>query len=536
MGNRVDRSRDGGYVPRPRNEWLGRGTGWFDTKGDAMGNRLDALKDKWARISRLGQTLALLQWDMETCMPPGGVRGRTEQMGLIAGVVHRWLTEPETGALIEGAEDETSGHPYDSDEAGMVRAARRAYDQKVKIPESLVERLTRATARANGIWIRAREESDFAAFAPVLAEIVDMNREMARCLGGGERPYDALLDIYEPGLATETVDGLFGELRKRLIPLSERLGAARFETPRYLTGKTFDTARQEEFGLMVLRDMGYDFNRGRQDRSAHPFTTSFGPWDVRITTRFSEDDPLSALFSSIHEGGHALYEQGLPLEHADTPLCEAVSLGVHESQSRLWENIVGRSRGFWEHYLPEFARLFPDALGEADIDSFHRAVNAVRPGLIRVEADEVTYNLHVFVRYELEKELIEGSLSTADIPRAWNELYARYLGITPARDDVGCLQDIHWAHGAFGYFPTYTIGNLLSAQLYAAARNDLPDLEGDIASGTFSALLAWLRDKVHRHGTRYTPGELALHAAGAPISAGPFMDYLEKKYGELFGV
>ena len=297
----------------------------------------------------------------------------------------------------------------------------------------------------------------------------------------------------------------------------------------FLTQK-FPVENQEAFGLEVLRDLGFDFRRGRQDRSAHPFTTSYTPYDVRITTRFHEKDLLSALFSTIHEAGHALYDQGLPLDAVDTPLCQPVSLGVHESQSRLWENIVGRSRGFWKHYLPLLRLRFPGRLDGVDAERFYRAVTAVRPGLIRVESDEVTYNLHIFIRFELEKEMIDGNLAVHDIPGAWNEKYRAYLGLTPPDDAHGCLQDIHWAHGAVGYFPTYTIGNILAVQLYRKAVDDHPSIPGEIEKGRFTTLLEWLRKHVHVHGARYTFEELVRRITGGPLVVEPYLEYLRDKY------
>ncbi len=500
-----------------------------------MGEKLDALNKKWARIARMEQTAAVLAWDMETYMPRDGVRGRAEQLALLSELAHDWLVNDETARLIEEAESETCDMDHYSDEASMVRAARRSYDKQAKIPGELVARFARTTARANSIWMDARAGSDFGAFAPVLGEILELNREQAQCLGYNEHPYDALLDLYEPGTLTSDVERIFVRLKK---PLTELLGAVRkspSSTAASITGRKFPVENQENFGITVLRDLGYNLDRGRQDRSAHPFSTSFGPWDVRITTRFFEEDPLSALFSTIHECGHALYEQGLPLEYADTPLCASISLGVHESQSRLWENIVGRSRGFWNHYLPLLKNAFNGGLDDVDAEEMYRAVNRVEPGFIRVEADEVTYNLHVFVRFEIEKELVSGKLPVKELPERWNDLYREYLGLTPPDDARGCLQDIHWAHGSFGYFPTYTLGNILSAQFYSEALKTHPGIPGEIEHGEFGTLLSWLRENIHRHGTRYLPGELVREICGSGIDPAPYIEYLEGKYGDLYG-
>ncbi|RJP24312.1 MAG: carboxypeptidase M32 [Deltaproteobacteria bacterium] len=500
-----------------------------------MGDKLDKLNSKWARIARLEQSAAVLAWDMETYMPEDGVKGRAEQLALLSELSHEWLVDDETARLIEDAEKETAGADYFADEAAMVRQARRAYDKQARIPGELVARMARTTARANSIWTKAREDNDFAAFAPVLGEIIELNREQAEYLKYGNHPYDALLDLYEPGITASEVERIFSDLKKPIVSLVHRIkGAPRKQRPPFLD-QEFAIEKQERFGMRVLRDLGYDLKRGRQDRSAHPFTTSFGPWDVRITTRFSGNDLLSALFSTVHECGHALYDQGLPLKHADTPLCQSISLGIHESQSRMWENIVGRSRGFWRHYLPFLKEVFAGQLDGVGLNEFYHAVNIVEPGFIRVEADEVTYNPHVFVRFEIEKEMITGALAVKDIPGKWDSLYREYLGLTPPDNARGCLQDIHWAHGSIGYFPTYTLGNILSAQFYREAVKSHPSIPDEIEKGEFGTLLAWLRKNIHGHGTRYLPGELVQAITGRGIDTAPYVEYLEGKYGELYG-
>ncbi len=497
-----------------------------------MGTKVNELNRAWARISRIEQAIAILHWDMETCMPEDGSGPRSEQLALLAEVGHEWLTSDSTARLIEEAEKEVAGAGHDSREAALVRAARRLYDRKARIPSDLVSRMARTVARANSVWIRARAESDFPSFAPILGEIVELNREQADALGHGGNRYDALLDLYEPDLTTAETERIFDELKEVQVPLVRDVVSRRRDEDLDFLKQNFSVDRQEAFGLEVLRDLGFDFRRGRQDRSAHPFTTSFTPYDVRITTRFFEKDLLSALFSTIHEAGHALYDQGLPLDAIDTPLCQPVSLGVHESQSRLWENIVGRSRGFWEHYLPILKRYFPGQLDGVDTERFYRAVTAVTPGLIRVESDELTYNLHIFIRFEIEKDLVTGNLAAKDIPSVWNEKYREYLGLTPPDDARGCLQDIHWAHGAIGYFPTYTIGNILAVQLYRRAVEDRPSIPDEIRGGRFSSLLEWLREQVHVHGARYTFHELVHAITGTRLRVPPYLEYLKDKYGE----
>ena len=498
-----------------------------------MGSYLERLKEEWSRISRLEQALNLLSWDMETYMPEQGVKARAGQISLLAGVLHDWLTKPEIGRLIDGAEKESSGMPAFSDEASMVRVARRIYEKKVRVPKRIVERLADTAARANSIWISARAHADFGEFSAVLSELIDLNREQADCLGWRDHPYDALIDLYEPDMTTADIDRIFTDLKSSLLPLVRDILPTMPKEKHSLLSQKFNVQSQEAFGLAVIKDMGFDFKRGRQDRSAHPFTTSFSPYDVRITTRFSDEDPLSGFFSTVHECGHALYDQGLPLEFIDTPLCQPISLGVHESQSRLWENVVARSLPFWRHYLPIMKRRFPGQLDELDAESFYKIVNRSEAGLIRVEADELTHNLHIFVRFEIEKEIIAGTLATDDVPSFWNQKYRDYLGVSPPDDAAGCLQDIHWAHGAFGYFPTYTIGNILSAQLYEAALSHHPSISEEIEKGDFASLLAWLRERIHRHGARYTTSELIQEITGGPIRVESYLNYLENKFRAL---
>ncbi|MBN2079601.1 MAG: carboxypeptidase M32 [Spirochaetes bacterium] len=495
-----------------------------------MGTKVVELNRAWARISRIEQAIALLHWDMETCMPEDGSGPRSEQLALLSEVGHEWLTSDATARLIEDAENEVALTGPDSREAALVRAARRLYNRKARIPADLVSQMARTIARANSIWIKARANSDYPSFAPILQEIVELNREQADALGHDGTRYDALLDLYEPDLTTAETERIFDELKKGQVPLVREITSGNRNHDAAFLNQRFAVDRQEAFGLQVLSDLRFDFRRGRQDRSAHPFTTSFTPYDVRITTRFFEKDLLSALFSTIHEAGHALYDQGLPLDVIDTPLCQPVSLGVHESQSRLWENIVGRSRGFWSHYLPSLQRHFPGQLDGVDAEQFYRAVTAVKPGLIRVESDELTYNLHIFIRFEIEKDLVAGNIKVADIPGIWNDLYRDYLGLTPPDDARGCLQDIHWAHGAIGYFPTYSIGNILAVQLYQKALEDHPSIPDEIREGRFVILLEWLRKHVHTHGARYTFSELVKNITGGPLLVRPYLEYLENKY------
>ncbi len=501
-----------------------------------MSGKLDALRTRLESYVDISHASAVLHWDQQTYMPTGGVRARASQLSTLSRIAHEVFTSPETGDLLSAAEDESAGLEYDSDEASLLRLVRHLYDRQTKLPSAFVAELTRLTSEASQVWERARQRDDFASFQPYLERIVAMSLESADYVGYEERPYDALLDAFEPHMKTSEVIRIFESLRDDLVPLVQAVLERADEADEDVLRQYFDVDRQREFGEAVIGDIGYDFDRGRQDRSAHPFTTGFSVDDVRITTRFDEDWLSTALFGTLHEAGHALYHQGVAPELEGTPLAGGASLGVHESQSRLWENIVGRSRGFWQHYYPKLQSVFPDQLESTDLDSFYRAVNRVTPSLIRVEADELTYNLHVMLRFELETALIDGDLDVADLPAAWGEKMDEMLGIRPETDVDGVLQDVHWSNGMIGYFPTYTLGNLLSAQLYEAAVLQAPEIPDQVARGEFGVLLGWMREHVHRHGRKYFPVELIERATGERLQSRSYMDYLRAKYADLYSL
>lgn len=498
-----------------------------------MSDPLSRLRDHLAPIEDIKSAAAVLAWDQETFMPDGGAEARAHQLSTLESRAHEQFASDPTGELLDQAA-ETIDDPDSLDpDVSLVRVTRRDYERARRVPSSLVATLSEATSKAKRAWAQARQQNDFAAFAPHLERLVDLSVEKAEALGYEEEPYDALLEEYEPGLTTTDVATTFATLREDLVPLVDAIAGAPPIDDAPLHG-VFPQEQQTAFGEQVLADLGYDFDRGRQDVSAHPFTTSFAPGDVRITTRYDESFLPSALFSTIHEGGHALYEQGIDPDLARTPLANGASLGVHESQSRLWENHVGRSRPFWRHYFPRLQTAFPDALGDTDPEAFYRAVNRVAPSLIRVEADEVTYNLHVMLRFELERGLIDGSVAVNDLPRLWNEAMDEYLGVTPDTDAKGVLQDVHWSQGAFGYFPTYTLGTLMAAQLMEAMQEDLPNLHERMAQGEFTLLLAWLREHVHRYGRMLTAPRLLDRTTGAALSAAPWLRYARDKFGALY--
>ncbi len=476
----------------------------------------------------------LLEWDEETYMPRGGVAHRSDQQALLAGLMHERGTDPRWGELLDLLEASPLAADPGAPAAVNVRWLRREYERERRLPRALVEEDARVTTLALEAWAEAREDDDFARFLPWLERLVVLARETAAAVGYAESPYDALLDEYEPGLTVRRLEPLFASLRAELVPLVRRIGEAPRRPPAHLLHREFPVDRQKLFGEAAAAWLGFDVERGRLDVSAHPFCTAIGPGDVRLTSRYDAHDFAEGFLCVLHEVGHGLYEQGLDPEEFGLPMGEAVSLGVHESQSRLWENFVGRSLAFWEHVFPRAQAVFHDALRDVPLDAFHFALNAVAPGPNRVRADEVTYNLHVLVRFELERALIEGTLAPADVPAAWRDAYREVLGVDPGNDAEGCLQDSHWAAGLFGYFPTYTLGNVYAAQFVAAARRDLGDLESGWRRGQFAPLLGWLRDRIHRQGHRWRPDELVERVTGAPPDHGPLVQYLAAKYEALY--
>ncbi len=496
---------------------------------DAYQKLLEQIKE----MGRLGAVSSLLEWDQETYMPPKGVEPRAEMQASLAAIRHRQLTRPEIGDLLGQLNDaDTDG----SVQATNVRETRRLFDRAVKLPTELVEELTLTASLARETWVEARRESRFGIFAPHLTKLLELKRAEAEHLGYESEPYDALLDEFEPGAKTAEVAAVFADLREQLSPVVRSIAESSSKPDFSILQRHYPRQGQEELARAFAEMMGFDFEAGRLDVSVHPFCLSMTGRDVRITTRYSEDYLPGALFGVMHEAGHGLYEQGLGAEHRFTPMGNYVSLGIHESQSRLWENLVGRSKPFWEGQYPRAQGLFPEALGGVTLDDFYGAINTVQPSLIRVEADEVTYNLHIVVRFELERALLNGKLAVDDIPEAWNQAMTDLVGTTPTNDAEGCLQDIHWSMGAFGYFPTYALGNLHAAHFFAAAGRDLPDLEESIQRGNLEPLRQWLLTNVHRHGMRYRANDLCKEVTGASLSVDPFMDYVNNKFKPIYGL
>jgi carboxypeptidase Taq len=491
---------------------------------------------RYKECSLLGSCGSLLAWDERTYMPHRGSAHRADQMALIARLAHEMLTAPEIGRLLSEVEASDLIRDAESVPAVNVREIRRIHDRAVKIPKELVEELARVTTRAQQVWQEARQANDFRAFQPWLDKIVALKRREAEAVGYAKVAYDALLDEYEPGATTAEITRTFAGLREELAPLVGAIKASGRQNRREILEREYPVDLQQAFGKKAAEEIGFDFDAGRLDVTAHPFCSGMGPGDCRITTRYHPRHFNQGFFGILHEAGHGIYDQGLDPEHYGTPMGSAVSLGIHEAQSRMWENLVGRSRPFWEHFYPKARQVFAASLRDVTIDDFVFAVNDVQPSFIRVEADEATYNMHIILRFEMEQALVNGELKPADVPGTWNERFFKSFGLTPPTDAQGCLQDIHWSMGGIGYFPTYTLGNLYAAQLMEQAREDLGDLDNDFRRGQFNRLKGWLNDKVHRPGQRYRAGELCKRITGRALSHKPLLSYLRKKYEPLYGI
>jgi len=487
-----------------------------------------------AEIVDLKNVVSLLEWDQQCCLPPSAGEGRAEQLGTLQRLVHERVTSDELGREIDRLAESTRGLDPDADEVRLAAVSRRVRDRLVRVPADLVAEIARVTGVAYGEWARARSESDFARFRPHLERIVDLKRRLADCFAPYDHVYDPLLAEFEPGMKTAEVRGIFDRLRGPQAALIRSV-AARAPVDDGFLRRRFDEAAQWAFATEVVGELGYDWARGRQDKAVHPFTITLGADDVRITTRVAADFFPSCLFGSIHEAGHAMYEQGFDPAFARTPLADAASLALHESQSRMWENLVARSLPFWEHFYPRLRARFPGVLDDVPLLAFHRGINRVSPSLIRVEADETTYNLHIMLRLDLEIRMLEGTLAVKDLPAAWNEGMRQHLGMVPPDDAHGVLQDVHWAGGSIGYFPTYALGNLVAAQLWERIQVDLPGLDEDFRHGRFGGLLAWLRKSIHRHGAKFAPQELVRRVTGSPIDPAPYLRYLEGKLAAVHG-
>lgn len=510
------------------------------TKPTKTGNGLSAeakladLRRRLLEIGDLSSAGAVLSWDQATYMPKGGAAARARQGATLSRLAHEKFTDPALGKLLDGLAAYEAGQPYGSDDASLIRVVRRDYAKATRVPSDFVARWSEMGSASYDAWTRARPANDFAVMRPYLEKALDFSCRFADYFGPYEHIADPLIDGPDEGMTVASVRALFDELRAALVPIVRAIAEQPVADDSCLRG-AFPEQQQLEFGLVPIKRFGYDFDRGRLDKTHHPFCTKFSAGDVRITTRIRENEIGEALFSTLHETGHALYEQGVDARYEGTPLNSGTSAGVHESQSRLWENVVGRSRGFWQHFYPALRDAFPEQFRQVPLETFYRAINKVERSLIRTDADEVTYNLHVMLRFDLELDLLEGRLKVKDLPEAWRARFKADFGIVPPDDRDGCLQDVHWYGGSVGgAFQGYTVGNILSAQFYAAALKAHPEIPQEMARGEFGTLHAWLKKKLYRHGRKFTPNEIVKRATGKPMTIAPYIAYLRGKYGELY--
>jgi carboxypeptidase Taq len=498
-----------------------------------MSEKLQQLKERLGEVADINRAASVLGWDQQVNMPPGGNEARGQQLATLSKIAQEKFISDEVGRLIDDLKHELDG--AETDEAAIVRVAARDYEKARRVPPSFIAEQALVTSKAFEAWVEARNKSDFSIFRPHLEKVVELVNNYISFFPPSDHPYDTLLDDYEPGMKTADVKAIFDDLRPRQVKLIKAIAAARQVKDDFLFRK-YNEKKLIDFGEQVITQFGYDWTRGRQDKAPHPFQTSFSVNDVRITTRYEADHPLATLFSTMHEAGHAMYEQGINPSFERTPLAGGTSLAVHESQSRMWENLVGRSLPFWEHFYPALKKLFPAQLDGVGLKAFYKAINKVEPSLIRVNADEATYNLHIMLRLELEIGLVEGTVAVRDLPELWRTKMDEYLGIVPPDEARGVLQDIHWSAGLVGYFSTYALGNLISAQLWEKINKKIRNLDDQIRKGDFRELLAWLRKNIHQYGQKYEPQQLVKKVTGSAISPQPYVRYLTKKYSEIYGL
>ncbi len=504
-------------------------------------SKIEAFSEHMAQINDLCCVINLLTWDARTQMPDEGAETRGHQIGTVARIAQERFTSPQTKALIEGAEEEMAQGGYDEFQIQAVAQSREAYEISKRIPLDLVSELNALKTVSQQVWTEARKNDDFQSFAPYLEKMVALNQNLAEAIGYEAHPYDALLHKYEPGMTAARLERLFRDLKEGLGPILERTIAAPAANREFLTTRDYPIEQQRAFAMEIIQKFGYDLKRGRLDTATHPFEISFTRQDVRITTRYNRNYPLAAIFGVFHEAGHGMYEQGadpaitrsvLTTDLLDLYAVGGCSYGMHESQSRLWENLVGRSRMFWKNHLPVLRSYFPEQLNEVDEDAFYRAVNKVEKSLIRVEADELTYNFHIMLRVEIEIGLIEGRITVQELPELWKAKMQEYLGVIPPNDSLGVLQDIHWSAGLFGSFPTYTVGNVMSAQFYEAALKE-PGMEDAVDSANYQPLLSWLIENIYQYGRTYSPDQILQRSTGSSLNVKPYLDYIEHKYDDL---
>jgi carboxypeptidase Taq len=507
-----------------------------------MQDKLQQLKTHLNRVADLRSASSVLHWDMETYMPEGGGQARADQIATLSSLSHQHFVNEEVGQLLEELSAQVDQLDYDSDDAALIRVAWREYQKAIHVPQALVQEIFHTASLSQQTWQKARQDNDFSLFQPWLEKTVDLQKQLAACFNPAGNLYDALLAVYEPGIDSAQVEAVFEPLKPKIVELVKGITAHKDAVDDSPLHQHFDPDKQMDFGREVATQLGYSLDRGRIDFSAHPFTIHFSRDDVRITTRVMPDYMPSALMGTVHEAGHAMYEQGTSPSLYRLGLgtygvmSEGASMSVHESQSRFWENIIGRSRPFWRHFYPRLQKLFPEQLGRVDLETFYRGLNKSEPSLVRVEADEVTYGLHIMLRFDLENDLINDRVQVKDLPTVWNERMEQYLGVVPPNDKLGVLQDVHWSSGYFGYFPDYLLGSIFSVQLWEQIQKDNPKAVSEVEAGEFENILAWLREKIHQHGQKFTFAELAQRATGGSLRWEPYMHYLTGKYSEIYGL
>lgn len=498
-----------------------------------MNKQYEAYKNRMRKIADINGAIAVMSWDKEVNLPKKGAAARSQQIATLSGMSHELFTAPEFGKELDaltGLNGELTPQQHRNVELTL-----KDYNKSTKLPTEFVIRRSQAVSEAYHAWIKAREANDFGVYKEALKKIVGFCRETAELLGYEAHPYDALLNQYEPNAKTAELTVLFKDVREQLVVFVKELKEQKPVDNAFLS-EFYDKDKQWDFGLKLLQNMGYDFDAGRQDVSAHPFTINFAPTDVRVTTRIDEYDLSNMAWSCIHEGGHALYEQGLSWDEYGLPLGEACSLGIHESQARMWENNVGRSKAYWQAHFEALKATFSEQLSGVTLEDFYKGINQIAPNKIRTEADELHYHFHVLIRFEIEKALMEGEIEVEDLDKVWNEKYKEYMGIEVTNDNEGILQDIHWSHGSIGYFPTYSLGSFYAAQFFAKAKEEIPTLEDEIATGDNRKLLQWLRQNIHQYGRYYTPDELCMKITGEKLNFKYFMDYAKQKFGAIYGI
>jgi len=502
----------------------------------SLQDSLVSFRELVKKIKSYEEAIALIYWDMRTGLPKKGVEGRSEVVGVLSAEMFHLATSKEMVEYLRILSIPENWDTLSDTNQKIAMEAQKEYDRNSKIPPEKYQAYVVLTSKAEAVWEEAKAKSDFTMFQPYLEQIVAFNLEFIELWGYKENKYDTLLEMYEPGMTVSKLDPLFQALRNKLVPLVVRLQKSPHQPETAFLRQNFAKQQQQQFSLFILQQMGYDFDAGRLDETVHPFATGLNPGDVRITTRYLPDDVVSALFGTIHEGGHALYEQNISNDLLGTNLCTGTSMGIHESQSRFWENMIGRSQAFWNRYYVDLQRIFQGQLDHVPVEDFYRAINRVEPSLIRIEADELTYNLHIMIRYEIEKALFNGTLQVGDLPRYWNDKYEEYLGIAPPNDQVGVLQDVHWAGGAFGYFPSYALGNLYAAQIRQTLLSQLPDFNNAVARGELLPIKKWLTEQIYVYGKSLTPSEIIVKVTGEQLNPNYLVDYLDEKYSEIYQI